>query len=127
MNILRTTPLLAALLLLANPAPASDLIDIDWRADGSFERELTVPAGKFAEVCGKLAANATVAWRFDAAAPLDFNIHFHEGKKVEYPEKRAGVSQASGSLKVAAPQDYCWMWRNKAAKEARLTLSLRRE
>lgn len=126
MNLPRATPLLAAL-LLANPAAASDLIDIDWRADGRFERELTVPAGKFAEVCGKLAANATVAWRFEAAAPLDFNIHFHEGKKVEYPEKRAGVSQASGSLKVAAPQDYCWMWRNKTAGEARLTLSLRRE
>lgn len=88
---------------------------------------MTVPAGRFAEVCGKLPARSAVAWTFDAEAPLDFNVHYHQGKKVEYPAKLTGVSKGSDTLKTETEQDYCWMWSNKTGTGARLKLSLQRQ
>ena len=98
---------------------------IQWDSTGRFQHELTVPAGKFAEVCGKLAAPTSVAWAFEADAPTDFNVHYHEGKQVTYPARLTGVNQASAVLQVDAARDYCWMWTNKTGQEARLKLTLR--
>jgi hypothetical protein len=57
---------------------------------------------------------------------LNFNIHYHEGKDVRYPERREALASASGQLRVALDQDYCWMWTNKGAEAVRLTVELRR-
>ena len=65
-------------------------------------------------------------WSFQAAAPLNFNIHYHEGKKVEYPAKQDGVSQLQGTLPVSLDQDYCWMWTNKSGQAVDLNLLLTR-
>lgn len=124
---MRPVPLLAiALSLACAAAPAAEVVDITWTPTGTFNRELTVAPGKFAEVCGKLPGQAVVAWRFEADAGLDFNVHFHEGKKVEYAAKLTAAVQGDGRLNVAAPQDYCWMWSNKTAQPARLEVSLQR-
>ena len=40
---------------------------------------------------------------------MDFNVHYHEGKDVRFPAKRAQVSKADGTLDVSVDQDYCWM------------------
>lgn len=116
---------LVSLALTAPAARAADLVPIDWGSTGSFERELAVPAGKFAEVCGKLTAPSTVAWAFETDAPTEFNVHYHEGKQVTYPARLASVTQASATLQVDASRDYCWMWTNKTGKEARLKLTLK--
>ncbi|MBL8278129.1 MAG: hypothetical protein JNL93_15630 [Pelomonas sp.] len=111
---------------LATPVVhAADIVPIDWSNTGSFERELTVPAGKFAEVCGKLPGPSTVAWAFETDAPTEFNVHYHEGKQVTYPARLTSVTQASGLLQVDATRDYCWMWTNKTGNEARLKLTLK--
>lgn len=104
----------------------AEIVDIAWSGDGRFERRLTVAPGKFAEVCGKLAKAQSVAWRFDAGGPLNFNIHYHEGKDVRYPERRDALASASGQLRVALDQDYCWMWTNKSAQPIDLQLLLTR-
>jgi hypothetical protein len=124
---IRYTTLAATLVLVAGHVQATELMSIEWTPAGVFKRELTVPAGKFAEVCGKVPAKSAVAWNFDADAPLDFNIHYHQGKKVEYPAKLAEVSKGSDTLKTDTEQDYCWMWSNKTGKDARLMLSLQRQ
>jgi hypothetical protein len=119
-----------ALSLLATAACfdacATDLVPLEWSADGSFAREMTLPAGKFVEACGKLPAKAQVKWKFQAGAPMDFNIHFHEGKQVHYPAKTAGATTANGTLDVQSEQDYCWMWTNKSSGEASLKIELER-
>lgn len=104
----------------------AEIVDIAWSGDGRFERRLTVVPGKFAEVCGKLAKAQSVAWRFDASEPLNFNIHYHEGKEVRYPERRDALASANGRLRVALDQDYCWMWTNKSAQPIDLQLLLTR-
>ncbi len=107
-------------------AARAEVIDIDWGADRRFDRNLQIAPGKFAEICGKLAGGAAVKWDFDAAAPLDFNIHFHEGKKVLFPVKQDGTAKAEGTLAVTLAQDYCWMWTNKGSGPVSLRVRLAR-
>lgn len=122
-------PTLAALLLAiacASEAAEPELVPIQWTTEGSFVHETSVPPSKFVEVCGKLTAGTKVAWRFDATAPLSFNIHFHEGKKVQFPAKKDRVAKANGTMNIKLDQDYCWMWTNKGSGDAALKLELRR-
>jgi hypothetical protein len=107
-------------------AARAEIVDIAWSDDGRFERRMTVAPGKFAEVCGKLAKAQAVAWRFDADGPLNFNIHYHEGEDVRYPQRRDALASGSGRLQVALDQDHCWMWTNKSAQPVALQLLLTR-
>lgn len=120
--LVRALAVASALLPVAGTA---DVIDIAWTA-GRFERTMTVPAGNFAEACGRLAKGDRVAWRFEAGQPLDFNIHYHLGKDVVYPVRQEGVANAQGTLVVPLDQDYCWMWSNRAGVDVRATVALSR-
>ncbi len=111
---------------LAPMAPRAEIIDIDWGGQGRFERRVSVAPGKFAEACGRLAQGQVVRWRFAAEGPLDFNIHYHEGKAVHYPERRTAEAAAAGELRAALDQNYCWMWTNKSARPVPLALTLER-
>lgn len=125
MHRLRRTTL--GLLLLCAGAQAGEIVDIRWDRDGAFRTVLAVPAGRFAEACAALPAGARVHWSFEADRPLDFNVHYHEESKVGYPTRLAEVPTASGVLPVSSPQDFCWMWTNRSAQPARVTVSLRRD
>jgi hypothetical protein len=116
----------AAALVGVLPAQAAGAISIDWGTTSAFERTVSVEPGRFVEVCGALSAPMVVAWRFEADTVLDFNVHYHEGQKVSYPENRKAVRDGSGSLVVGTSQNYCWMWTNRTAAASRLQLSLER-
>ena len=120
----RLLPLLAALATAAGAEAA--VVDLAFDASGRFAHAAPVAPGKFVEVCGKLRKGQAVAWRYESEGPLDFNIHYHEGKKVVTPEQRAASTAASGTLRVALDQDYCWMWSNKAGAPVPLRLNLSR-
>lgn len=117
---------LAALAALSAPA-AAELVPIEWNAEGRFSKDVPVPPGKFVEACEKLAKGARIAWSFEAAAPVDFNIHYHEGKKVRFPARRNQVAKDAGTLVARRGQDYCWMWTNKTAAEVPLRFTLHRQ
>lgn len=123
----KTTRALVALAAIATSAPlAAAIVDIAWDANRQFDRRLEVAPGKFAEVCGKLAKGDSVRWEFEAAGALDFNIHYHVGKDVEYPARKDAADRMQGTLSVDRDQDYCWMWTNKAAHPVGLRLRLSR-
>ena len=65
-------------------------------------------------------------WDFEASTPVDFNVHYHEGKDVVFPAELSAVASAKGTLNTKIEQDYCWMWSNKSAAAATLTVNLRR-
>jgi len=119
-------PLALILAILCSTAARAAIIDIAWSERGRFERRVSVAPGKFAEVCGKLTRADLVAWRFEASGPLNFNIHYHEGKDVRYPERRDASAGATGRLQVALDQDYCWMWTNKSGQAVDLNVLLTR-
>ena len=120
-------PLIIATLLLATPPfVRAELVDIRWSGDGRFSHKGTVEAGKFVEVCGKLPAGLKVRWDFEASTPVEFNVHFHEGKEVVFPVKLSAVDTARDTLDTKVERDYCWMWSNKSAAPATLSVDLRR-
>ena len=112
------------LVCLAPAAPSAAVVDIAFDAQGRFAHAATIPPGKFVEICGRLPSGARVGWSFEAQEALDFNIHFHVGDKVEFPEKRAGVDRLSGVLETRSPQDYCWMWNSGAQSPVALRVEL---
>lgn len=115
----------AALLLALSHAAVAEMVPVQWDAGGQFAKEMPVAPGKFVEVCEKLAAGSKVGWSFEASNPVDFNIHYHEGKDVHYPARKAQVTRDEGTLAATPPQTYCWMWSNKG--KAPLTLQFRLE
>ena len=62
------------------------------------------------ETCLKLADGDRIDWRFESRAPVDFNIHYHEGASVIMPLSLAASFGGSGVLPVIVPHDYCAMW-----------------
>lgn len=116
-----------ALLALAALPARAELIALRWDAQGRHVQSVNVAPGKFTELCGPLAPGDAIAWRYGADAPLDFNIHYHEGQKVVTPDQARASAERAGRLQVTLRQDYCWMWSNKAAQPVSLRFELRRE
>ncbi len=115
----------ALLLTLVMPMAASaEIVDLKWTGD-SFAHKASIAPKKFLEVCGKLKKGDGVAWQFKGTAPTDFNIHYHVGKDVSYPENRKDIASADGTLAVALDQDYCWMWSNRSAQPVALEVGLK--
>lgn len=108
------------------PALAADIVEIAWDSNGRFERSVTVPPAKFAEICGKLPAGLNLRWAFDASTPLDFNIHYHVGKEVLFPAQLKAVAAVQDTLDTRIEQDYCWMWSNKSKLPATVTVKMQR-
>lgn len=112
------------LTVLMPVAASAEIAEIKW-ADGVFTHKASIAPKKFLEVCGKQKKGETVNWTFNGTAPTDFNIHYHVGKDVSYPENRKGVASAEGSLVAPLDQDFCWMWTNRAAQPLDLELKLK--
>ena len=129
----RRPPALRRLLLglaaaggLAMPAARAELVDIAWGAGGGFDRRLSLAPGAFAELCGRLDKGQRVQWKFEASQGLDFNLHFHVGKRVHTPTRASQTRKMSGLLAAESAQDYCWMWTNPSAAAADLSAELLR-
>jgi hypothetical protein len=110
---------------VAVPARAQ-LVEVQWDAGGIFERSLDIAPAKFVEVCGKLAKGQSIGWSFKSQQPLNFNVHYHEGKRVVFPVKKNDTTSMDGTLAVPVDQDCCWMWENKGSTPAPISLTLRR-
>ena len=104
------TPLLCMLLALASiPAMAADT-PID----------LSLAAGKADEACMKLRVGDTLAWRFEADAPVAFNVHHHVGKDVKMPVDLKQAQRHEGRLVADHANDWCLMWTAAQAAPARV-------
>lgn len=126
MKHIRTCCALAAATLSGTAFAATHIVEIAWPPDGRFAHKAQIAAGKFVEVCGKLAVGEGVRWSFTASAPVDFNIHYHVGKEAVFPARQTQVTSGRDTLNVAVAQDYCWMWTNKGGAPVSLTVDLAR-
>jgi hypothetical protein len=116
--------LLAASTLSGAALASTHIVNITWAPGGRFAHQAQIAAGKFVEVCGKLAVADSVKWSFTAAAPVDFNIHYHVGKETVFPVNKAQIAVARDTLNVTVAQDYCWMWTNKGPAPVDLKVEL---
>ena len=94
-------------------AQAADATKPQWKKlDAALEPQ------KMLEYCVKLDKGDTLRFSWKATAPVDFNIHYHEGPEAIYPVKRDGMRGDGGAFTAKTAQDYCWMWtaRNAPAR-----------
>lgn len=119
-----------ALLCLAasgTAAAAAQVVDIAWTPEGRFTHTATLAPRELLEVCGKLPRGGSVAWSFEAGAPLPFNIHVHQGKAVAYPAKLDKAEKAQGLQVFDAEPAHCWMWTNTAAEAVKISVELQQQ
>jgi hypothetical protein len=62
------------------------------------------------EECVSMVPGDRLEYRFEARAPLAFNIHYHEGKSIVMPIARDETSAEAGIYAPALAQHYCLMW-----------------
>jgi hypothetical protein len=118
---------LAVLLATSGVAPAqAGIFDVKWDERGGAALRTQVPAGGFTEWCGLLRAGESVNWEFEAAEPLDMNVHYHEGRTVHYPVQRDGVRLWNGTLQASVEDQYCWMWTNRGTTPVALQARLQK-
>ncbi len=114
-----------ALLLVALPLAAqAELVPVAWDAQGRWQAALAIAPKQFAEACTALKQGERIRWRWQAAQPLKFNIHYHEGKAVRMPVQTQAAA-GEGTLEVTLDQDYCWMWSGATAAD-RIAVTLER-
>lgn len=125
--ITRMATFVALNVLALSATSHAELIDVKWNSEGKFERTQSIAPGKFVEICENLAKESVVNWQFKASTPLNFNVHFHQGKDVAFPEKQDGVSERQGTLVTPSKEDYCWMWTNKGDSPSSILVLLAKE
>lgn len=74
---------------------------------------LQIAPNSFEERCIKLAAGASMRYRFTATSAVDFNLHYHRGKDVLYPVKKSAVVKRVGRFRAKSEEVYCLMWENR--------------
>ena len=119
---MRAVLLFVALMLPV--AASAEIVDLKWNGD-AFAHRVSIAPKKFLEVCGTLKKGDGVSWQFNGSAPTDFNIHYHVGKDVSYPENRKQIASAEGLLSAPLDQDFCWMWSNRATDAVDVEVNLK--
>jgi hypothetical protein len=74
-----------------------------------------LPSYQILEECYALEAGDRLEYRFESTAPVDFNLHYHEGGAVVMPVSRERTLEAAGVYVVPTAQDYCFAWESGAA------------
>jgi hypothetical protein len=70
---------------------------------------------EFHEDCADLAPGDRLDYRFESTAPVNFNIHYHDGNMVVSPITRDYVTSDAGVFAPRVKQGYCLMWEAGAA------------
>lgn len=107
---------LTALTVAAQTAPGADAA-AKKEATRVQKTERLKPSG-IGEYCVALAVGQVVRYRFEAEAPVDFNIHMHRGEEVIYALQQEAVTRIEFvDFKPEQASDWCWMWTNKNATQ----------
>jgi len=75
---------------------------------------LSLARRKFGEVCLDMAENDTIRYQFRADQPVTFDIHYHDGRRVQKPVHVNKVAEKSDSFVAGEDQSYCLMWTSLA-------------
>lgn len=73
-------------------------------------REYPMPPYEVHEECVSMNRGDEIAWRFSAAAPLRFSIHYRDGKALVMPVVRNRTAAESGAFVALVKQHYCLTW-----------------
>jgi hypothetical protein len=103
LSVLIISLLITALFLLAGCAGMKP---------AQYEKEATIVPAACQEECFELAPGQVLEYRFKASAPVDFNIHCHDGSYIDYVVKADNKASGQGTFRPERKQFYCLMWTN---------------
>ena len=86
-------------------------------------KPITIKSGKSHEKCLSLTPPQKLAYSFESAAKLNFNLNYRKGDQVYYPVKLDRTSGESGLYEAKARENYCLVWENKSGADVELTYS----
>lgn len=69
-----------------------------------------IPPYEVLEECLRLESGDRAEFAFESTEPVDFNVHYHEGKAVVMPLAREKTRGDAGVFAPPVAQDYCLMW-----------------
>ena len=103
-----TTPrmLLAAVPLAVTACAGDVLVDETPRA----MTDQAIAPYEFLEQCAQLGANDRLDYRFEAKAPVHFEIYYQDGITYVATLTRDDVMQDSGIFRASSPRRYCARW-----------------
>ena len=90
-----------------------------------IELTVAVDPGGIEEPCFPLARGERLEYVFKAAAPLDFNLHFHDDDGVHFPVDLRGMATGEGQYVAPYDRTYCLMWTNKESSPVELEYQYR--
>ena len=95
-------------------------------ASGAFSqatKPITIKPGKVHEKCLSLTPPQKLAYSFESAAKVNFNLNYSKGDLVYYPVKLDRTNGESGLYEAKARENYCLVWENKSSADVVLTYS----
>jgi len=97
---------LGSMLALAACAATDTIVADSPRA----ATEHAIAPFEFHEECARLAPGDRIDYRFEAKAPVAFEIYYKEGIAYVAPVTREDVKEDSGVFQARLPQRYCLRW-----------------
>jgi hypothetical protein len=70
------------------------------------EKRISISRGRIFEECVKLIPHQVMEYSFQAAKPLDFNVHYHDKKSTFSPVDKMSIAQWTGLIDVDREQYY---------------------
>lgn len=82
------------------------------RAEDPPSTSVTILPGNIHEECRPMTAGQPVSYSYTAAAPLEFNVHYHQGPEVFYLAQETMSLTSAGSVVSPTDTEICLMWTN---------------
>jgi len=82
---------------------------------------LWLMAGQTHETCMKISSKENLSYQFSSTQQVDFDIHYHDGEKVQYSLPITALKFAKSTFSPKSSRPYCLMWNNKNARAVLLT------
>ncbi len=100
----------------------------DAKVVSVMKDNVTVKPSGTAEECFALKKGQILVYKFKAARPLDFNIHYHGKDQVHYPVSKSETTEDTGIIDPAthhyyteAMEYYCLMWENPGLRPVNIS------
>ena len=72
------------------------------------------------EICPEMDEGQTLDFEFESNHDVEFNLHYHEGEKVNYPIKPQQLSSLDKAFKAPIKQTYCLMWKGLSEEASKI-------
>ena len=92
------------------------------------EIEVDVASNDQHEECFYLENETSLSYQYKTSLPLDFNVHFHDDKGMNFLVERVkSTAHESKMEQLTNKQVYCLMWVNNGSKPAILSYQFNTE